>query len=52
MAEKLLTLPTALKVIFKSAEQRYLGLVQTVPDIIDNIPLYHISSYPVLQALS
>ena len=31
--------------IFKSAEQRYLELVQMQPDIINNIPLYHISSY-------
>ena len=31
--------------VFKSAEQLYLELVQMHPDIIDNIPLYHISSY-------
>ena len=31
--------------IFKSAEQRYLELIQMQPDIIEHIPLYHISSY-------
>lgn len=31
--------------VFKSAEQRYIELVESHPDIIDNIPLYHISSY-------
>jgi CRP-like cAMP-binding protein len=31
--------------VFKSAEQRYLELIQMQPDIVHNIPLYHISSY-------
>lgn len=31
--------------MFKSAEERYLDLVKMQPDIIDNVPLYHISSY-------
>jgi CRP-like cAMP-binding protein len=31
--------------MFKSAEQRYLELVKMQPDILNNIPLYHISSY-------
>jgi len=31
--------------VFKSAEQRYLELIQMKPDIIEHIPLYHISSY-------
>jgi CRP-like cAMP-binding protein len=31
--------------LFKSAEERYLDLVRQQPDIINNIPLYHISSY-------
>lgn len=31
--------------LFKSAEERYLDLVRLQPDIINHIPLYHISSY-------
>lgn len=31
--------------VFKSAEQRYLELIQMQPEIIEHIPLYHISSY-------
>lgn len=31
--------------VFKSAEQRYLELIQMHPDFINNIPLYHIASY-------
>lgn len=31
--------------MFKSAEERYLDLVRMQPDIINHIPLYHISSY-------
>ncbi len=31
--------------MFKTAEERYVELVQQQPDIIQNIPLYHISSY-------
>ncbi len=31
--------------VFKSAEQRYLELIQMQPDVIEHIPLYHISSY-------
>ena len=31
--------------VFKSAEQRYLELIEMHPDFISNIPLYHISSY-------
>jgi CRP-like cAMP-binding protein len=47
MAEKAfdIAVDRAESFIFKSAEQRYLELVQMQPDIIDNIPLYHISSY-------
>ncbi len=47
MAEKAfdIAVDRAESFIFKSAEQRYLELVQMSPDIIDNIPLYHISSY-------
>ena len=36
--------------IFKSAEQRYLELIQMQPDIIDNIPLYQFLLISVLQA--
>lgn len=47
MAEKAfdIAVDRAESFIFKSAEQRYLELLQMQPDIIDNIPLYHISSY-------
>jgi CRP-like cAMP-binding protein len=47
MAEKAfdIAVDRAESFIFKSAEQRYLELIQMQPDIIDNIPLYHISSY-------
>jgi CRP-like cAMP-binding protein len=31
--------------LFKTAEERYLELIRTQPDIINHIPLYHISSY-------
>ncbi len=31
--------------IFKTPEERYLDLIQQQPDIFNNIPLYHISSY-------
>jgi len=31
--------------VFKSAEQRYLELIQMHPDFVNNIPLYHIASY-------
>lgn len=31
--------------VSKSAEQRYLELIRSHPEFIDNIPLYHISSY-------
>ncbi len=31
--------------IFKTPEERYLDLIQNHPDIFNNIPLYHISSY-------
>jgi len=47
MAEKAfdIAVDRAESFIFKSAEQRYLELIQMQPDIVDNIPLYHISSY-------
>lgn len=47
MAEKAfdIAVDRAESFVFKSAEQRYLELVEMQPDIIDNIPLYHISSY-------
>jgi CRP-like cAMP-binding protein len=47
MAEKAfdIAVDRAESFVFKSAEQRYIELVQEHPDIIDNIPLYHISSY-------
>ena len=31
--------------MFKSAEERYLDLIKLQPEIINHIPLYHISSY-------
>lgn len=47
MAEKAfdIAVDRAESFVFKSAEQRYLELVQMKPDIAENIPLYHISSY-------
>jgi len=47
MAEKAfdIAVDRAESFVFKSAEQRYLELMQMHPDIIDNIPLYDISSY-------
>lgn len=47
MAEKAfdIAVDRAESFVFKSAEQRYLELIQMQPDIVDNIPLYHISSY-------
>lgn len=38
--------------LFKSPEQRYLDLVQQHPDIFNNVPLYHISSYLGIQGPS
>ena len=38
--------------IFKSAEERYLDLVKQHPDIFNNVPLYHISSYLGIQGPS
>ncbi len=31
--------------LFKTAEERYRDLIRMQPDVIENIPLYHISSY-------
>jgi CRP-like cAMP-binding protein len=31
--------------LFKSAEERYIELVQTFPDIFERVPLYHLASY-------
>jgi CRP-like cAMP-binding protein len=47
MAEKAfdIAVDRAESFVFKSAEQRYLELIEMQPDIVDNIPLYHISSY-------
>ncbi len=47
MAEKAfdIAVDRAESFVFKSAEQRYKELVEMHPDIIENIPLYHISSY-------
>jgi CRP-like cAMP-binding protein len=47
MAEKAfdIAVDRAESFVFKSAEQRYLELIQMQPDIGDNIPLYHIASY-------
>ncbi|MCH5687803.1 hypothetical protein LWM68_28175 [Niabella sp. W65] len=36
--------------LFKSPEQRYLDLITNHPDIFNNIPLYHISSYLAYRA--
>ncbi|MFK7926514.1 MAG: Crp/Fnr family transcriptional regulator [Bacteroidia bacterium] len=38
--------------IFKTPEERYLDLVKYHPDIFNNIPLYHISSYLGIQGPS
>jgi CRP-like cAMP-binding protein len=38
--------------IFKTPEERYLDLVRNCPDIFNNIPLYHISSYLGIQGPS
>lgn len=38
--------------IFKTPEERYLDLIKHHPDIFNNIPLYHISSYLGIQGPS
>ena len=38
--------------IFKTPEERYLELLENHPDIFNNIPLYHISSYLGIQGPS
>lgn len=38
--------------LFKSPEQRYLDLIHDHPDIFNNVPLYHISSYLGIQGPS
>ncbi|WP_136669321.1 Crp/Fnr family transcriptional regulator [Flavobacterium sp. H122] len=38
--------------IFKTNEERYLDLIKYHPDIFNNIPLYHISSYLGIQGPS
>ena len=38
--------------LFQTPEERYLDLVQHHPDIFNNIPLYHISSYLGIQGPS
>jgi CRP-like cAMP-binding protein len=38
--------------IFKTPEERYLDLIKYHPDILNNIPLYHISSYLGIQGPS
>jgi CRP-like cAMP-binding protein len=38
--------------IFKTPEERYLDLIKNHPDIFNNIPLYHISSYLGIQGPS
>lgn len=38
--------------LFKSPEERYLDLVKSHPQIFNNIPLYHISSYLGIQGPS
>lgn len=47
MAEKAfdIAVDRAESFVFKSPEQRYIELVEMHPEIIANIPLYHISSY-------
>lgn len=38
--------------LFKTPEERYLNLIKQHPDIFNNIPLYHISSYLGIQGPS
>lgn len=38
--------------MFKSPEERYLDLIKQHPDIFNNVPLYHISSYLGIQGPS
>ncbi len=38
--------------VFKTPEERYLDLLKNHPDIFNNIPLYHISSYLGIQGPS
>jgi len=38
--------------LFLSPEERYLQLIKNHPDIFNNIPLYHISSYLGIQGPS
>jgi CRP-like cAMP-binding protein len=38
--------------LFKTPEERYLDLVKQHPDIFNNVPLYHISSYLGIQGPS
>jgi CRP-like cAMP-binding protein len=38
--------------LFKTPEERYLDLIKNHPDIFNNIPLYHISSYLGIQGPS
>lgn len=38
--------------MFKTPEERYLDLVNQYPDIFNNVPLYHISSYLGIQGPS
>lgn len=38
--------------VFKSPEERYLDLIQQQPEIFNNVPLYHISSYLGIQGPS
>lgn len=38
--------------LFKTPEERYLDLIKQHPDIFNNIPLYHISSYLGIQGPS
>ncbi len=38
--------------VFKSPEERYLDLIKNYPDIFNNTPLYHISSYLGIQGPS
>lgn len=38
--------------IYKSPEERYLDLIRQSPDIFNNVPLYHISSYLGIQGPS
>lgn len=38
--------------LLKSAEERYLELIETHPELLDKVPLYHISSYLGIQGPS